>query len=240
MPAQQAVSTGYVELTREDAASVALDGWSHQETAAAQDAAYAHLLDEMRRGQPRMDLAVATQAVEATGLVAPSLLEVGCGSGYYGEVFQVLLNGRVRYSGVDLSSSMIELARKRYPEWSFQVGDAQKLPVEDASVDIVMNGVSLMHIPDTSAALAEARRVARSHVILHTVPLLRRRGTTYLRKEAYGHPVVEIILNEIELRRLLHAEGLEIVGEWESIPYDLVHVLGEATHTRTFLCEKAA
>ena len=41
---------------------------------------------------------VAAEAVAATGIPNPRVLEVGCGSGYYSEVFATLLKEGVRYT----------------------------------------------------------------------------------------------------------------------------------------------
>lgn len=240
LPAAQGSSTAYEVIDRGAADDVGLDGWWDQSVAERQDAAYKGLLDEMYAGRLRVDFTVAADAVRATGLASPSLLEVGCGSGYYNEVFAHLLAAPVQYTGLDYSGAMIEVARRRYPAIPFVVGSATDLPFPDGAFDIVMNGVALMHIPDYVKAIAESRRVARRWCIYHTVPVHQNRPTTFLRKNAYGRPTVEISFNESELRQRFAEGGLEVRKVFESVSYDLVAVLGEPTVTKTFVCEVLA
>ena len=127
---------------------------------ARQERAYLALIGDMKNGEPRLDFTVAAEAVMATGIAAPRLLEVGCGSGYYSEVFADLVPGGVGYTGIDYSEAMIARARARYPSTAFEVADATRLPYPDDAFDIVFNGVSLMHIIDYQAAIREAARVA--------------------------------------------------------------------------------
>lgn len=229
-------SSGYVVIDREAALATRLDGWFDRSVAERQDAAFARLIDAMRAGRPRVDLVVLAEAIAATGLAAPELLEIGCGSGYCSEAIAHLGTPGVRYTGLDYSEEMIDVARERYPGLRFVVGDAAALPFENGAFDIAVDGVALMHIVDYERAVAECVRVAREWAIFHTVPVLGRRPTTFLRKEAYGSPTVEVIINEAELLSLFERSGLRVVRAWESLPYDLRAVLGEPTTTRTYLC----
>ncbi|MEN9935460.1 MAG: hypothetical protein RLZZ387_2039 [Chloroflexota bacterium] len=239
LPAPVAISEDYT-LVEGAADPARADGWLVPDVAERQDQAYRPLLREMYAGRPREDFRAAAEAVRATGLACPSLLEVGCGSGYYRDVLSHLLAGRLRYAGLDYSAAMTRLAARREPLGRWITGDATALPFPDGSFDIVMNGVSLMHIPGYRAAIAESRRVARSWCVFHTVPLLRGRPTATLSKRAYGEATIEIIFNEQELRELFAQSGLAVAYEYESIPYDLGDVLGEPTVTRTFVCEVAS
>src|ERR1700736_1235712 len=78
-------------------------GWLAARTVTRQERAYRGLIAAMKRGEPRLDFKVAAEAVVATGIAHPRVLEVGCGSGYYSEVFATLLPGGVEYSGIDYS-----------------------------------------------------------------------------------------------------------------------------------------
>ena len=111
--------------------------------------------------------------------VTGSLLEVGIGSGlslpFYPEAVHV--------TGVDLSSEMLRLCRRRAAELGRPVDlveeDAQQLPFADASFDSVAFNLCLCTIPDPGRALHEALRVARpgapmvclEHVRSHLLPV---------------------------------------------------------------------
>jgi SAM-dependent methyltransferase len=231
-------STDYRVLSGiEEARSVAASstGWLAARTVQRQERAYQGLIADMKRGQPRLDFKVAADAVAATGIANPKILEVGCGSGYYSEVFATLLADGARYTGIDYSDAMIARARARYPSTAFEVGDATKLPGGDGAFDIVFNGVSLMHIVDYQAVVREAARVAARYCILHSVPVFFDYRTTFLRKYAYGAPVVEIVFAKPELMSLCQAAGLRLEREWPGIPYDVSDVTGHHSTTETYL-----
>ena len=226
---------GAEEARRAQASS---PGWLASRTVARQERAYRDLIAAMKRGAPRLDFTVAADAVAATGLAKPSLIEIGCGSGYYSEVFATLLPQGVAYTGIDYSAAMIERARAQYPPVQFEVADAARLPYADARFDIAFNGVSLMHIVDYAAAIREMARVASRSCILHTVPVFDDHRTTYLRKYAYGAPVVEIVFGRTELMSLCEEAGLRLERTWPCIPYDVSGVTGHRSTTETYLFSK--
>src|SRR6266511_4107719 len=71
----------------------------------------------------------------------------------------------VRITGVDISASMLEIARKRAAELgrdvNLRVGDAQALEFHNSSFDTAVCTLALCSIPDPRAAVAEMRRVLR-------------------------------------------------------------------------------
>jgi ubiquinone/menaquinone biosynthesis C-methylase UbiE len=215
--------------------TVSSGGWLAARTVARQERAYRGLIAAMKRGEPRLDLKIAAEAIAATGIANPKVLEVGCGSGYYSEVFATLLAGGVRYTGVDYSNAMIARARARLPSTAFEIADATRLPYADGAFDIVFNGVSLMHIIDYQAAIREAARVAAGYCIFHTVPVFHDYRTTFLRKYAYGAPVVEVIFSKQELMQLCRDAGLRLEREWPSISYDVSEATGHHSATETYL-----
>lgn len=93
------------------------------------------------------------------------ILDVGCGPGHLSVALaDAVAPGELR--GIDIEPSQVEAARAVAAERGcnnamFQVADAVDLPFEDGSFDVVHFGSVLLHIPDTAAALAEAKRVLR-------------------------------------------------------------------------------
>jgi SAM-dependent methyltransferase len=230
-------STDYRRLAGAgEARAVASQGWLSTRTVKRQERAYSTLIADARRGEPRIDLRVAAEAVQATGLATPNLLDVGCGSGYYSEIFSILVPGGVRYTGTDYSEAMIDRARAHYPAGTFGVADATRLPYPDRAFDIVFNGVSLMHIIDYPAAIREAARVSSRFCIFHSMPMFESDyPTAFLQKYAYGAPVVEAVFGREELLTICGKAGLRLVREWPSIPYDVSSVTGQASSTKTWL-----
>lgn len=235
------ISTDYVVLGSAEEARAAMatsTGWFAERTVKRQESLYRNLIAAMKRGEPRIDFSAAAEAVHATGLTKPSLIEIGCGSGYYSDVFATLMPDGISYSGIDYSAAMIARARARYPSAHFDVGDATRLPYADGRFDITFNGAALMHIVDYPAAIREAARVASRYCILHTVPVFDDYRTTYLRKYAYGGAVVEIVFERAELLSLCKESGLRLERTWPCIPYDVSDITGHRSTTETYLFSK--
>jgi SAM-dependent methyltransferase len=85
-------------------------------------------------------------------------LDLCCGQG---NVSEALLGRGCQVVGVDFSPAMLAFARQRAPAATFIEADAQDLPFEDGSFDLVVSNLGICHVPDQPRALAEARRVLR-------------------------------------------------------------------------------
>ncbi|MEQ9638907.1 MAG: methyltransferase domain-containing protein [Alphaproteobacteria bacterium] len=86
------------------------------------------------------------------------LLDVASGPGY---VAGIAAERGARVTGLDFAANMVALAMANFPSASFQQGDAEALPFDDASFDAVTINFGVLHFPDTDKALAEAFRVLR-------------------------------------------------------------------------------
>jgi len=73
----------------------------------------------------------------------PILLDLGCGPGLLLDYLAATSGvDRVRYHGIDLSSTMVDAARARWPKCEFSCRDIIAVPLPEQSVDVViMNGV---------------------------------------------------------------------------------------------------
>ena len=89
-------------------------------------------------------------------------LDVGCGTGALTQ--SILERGNPNsVKGVDPSPGFIEYAKARIASAraSFEVGDAQSLPVESAGFDAAVAGLVLNFVPQQPRAVAEMARVLR-------------------------------------------------------------------------------
>lgn len=65
--------------------------------------------------------------------------------------------------GIDLSSAMVDLARREHPHLGFDVGEMGSLDRRDGELAGVVSWYSLIHVPgpDRGAVLEEFHRVLR-------------------------------------------------------------------------------
>lgn len=91
--------------------------------------------------------------------------DLGCGPGH---VARYLHERGVRISGLDLSSGMVEQARRLSPGIEFLQGDMRTLGVPDGSWAGIVAFYSLIHIPrhEVVEALREFRRALQSKGLL--------------------------------------------------------------------------
>lgn len=90
------------------------------------------------------------------------VLEVGCGTGFF--TLNLMLAGVVDEAHVtDISPGMVSVAERNAASLGLRVqgrvADAEALPYEDASFDLVVGHAVLHHIPDVERALREVVRV---------------------------------------------------------------------------------
>jgi ubiquinone/menaquinone biosynthesis C-methylase UbiE len=93
-----------------------------------------------------------------------TILDLSCGEGWFSRYLagEVVPKGHV--IGSDLSPTMIERAQNEYENPKnirFQVATAEQLPLEDASVDHVVNIEAFYYYPDQVAAGHEIFRVLK-------------------------------------------------------------------------------
>ena len=89
-----------------------------------------------------------------------SLLDVGCGTGFFARTLAAAMDGNV--VGVDINSEWVEYARRRdVGRATYAVADARALSYADASFDSVVSIAAICFIPEEVAAIREIVRVAR-------------------------------------------------------------------------------
>ena len=86
------------------------------------------------------------------------VLDVATGAGY---VAHAAARRGADVIGVDFSLAQVQLARETYPGIRFEQADAEALPFESATFDIVLNAFGMCHFPNPDAGLRESFRVLK-------------------------------------------------------------------------------
>lgn len=95
------------------------------------------------------------------------VLDVACGTGIVTRQAAMMLGGKGRVAGIDIDPAMLQVAvtlsQPTSPLIEWRQGNAEALPYEDASFDLVLCQHGLQFIDDRRAAAAEMHRVLSSH-----------------------------------------------------------------------------
>ena len=153
-----------------------------------------------------------------------SVLDVGCGQGAFLQELQSELP-HIEVHGIDISSSAVELARKRVANGRFSMLDITTKFLEE-KCDLVVCSEVVEHIPDDVLALQNLRRMTGKYLLIST-PQGRMREfekqVGHVRNYAPGELVKKITANGFTVRSVvewgfpfyspLYRTFLEVTGQ---------------------------
>ena len=96
---------------------------------------------------------------------AKTVLDIGCGEGFYSRKLQESHSDKTFYA-FDISKDSVQIATKSEPNWAVNwfVGDLARLPIKDASMDILLDIFS-------PANYGEFRRVlSKNGILIKVIP----------------------------------------------------------------------
>lgn len=88
-------------------------------------------------------------------------LDVATGTG---EVARRAAEHGAEVTAQDISPGLLEQAKAKVPQATFEVGDVQQLPYEDGAFDVVSSVFGVIFAPDHQAAASELSRVCRKRL----------------------------------------------------------------------------
>ena len=127
---------------------------------------WAPTYDDPSNGLFSLDTPVVAEILDSLGPGAGrSAVDAACGTG---RLSALLVERGYDVVGVDGSPEMLDVARTRFPSAQWRDGDLHALPVEDSSVDVVLTGLALAHVPSLEPVFAEFARVLRpgGHLVI--------------------------------------------------------------------------
>lgn len=133
------------------------------------------------------------------------VLEAGCGEGYGADLIADVARSVI---GLDYDESAVAHVRARYPRVDMRHGNLAELPLDDSSVDVVVNFQVIEHLWDQGQFVAECRRVLRpGGLLLMSTP---NRITFTPGSDTPVNPFHTRELNAAELTELLESAGLTV------------------------------
>ena len=96
---------------------------------------------------------------------AKTVLDIGCGEGFYSRKLQETHSNKTFYA-FDISKDSVQIAAKSEPNWAINwfVGDLARLPIKDASMDVLLDVFS-------PANYGEFRRVlSKDGILIKAIP----------------------------------------------------------------------
>ena len=127
--------------------------------ASAVGAAYSFARPAYVLGMHELEWSLLMALRDAGVALDGSVLDVGCGSGYY--LHRMREYGATRTTGVELMADRVAEARRRYPDLEVREGDAAALPFADDAFDVVSQFTVLSSILDGDVRDAVAREMWR-------------------------------------------------------------------------------
>lgn len=178
-------------------------------------------------------------------------VDAACGTGRYAELLAARGHQVI---GVDSSPDMLERASARVPTGTFLPGELRRLPLDDASADLVVCALALTHVPSLVPVLAEFARVLRpgGHVVLSdlhpeqvlrgSIPPVRGPSGEPGRLASHRHLVGDYLRAALPVGlevRACHepllpgqepAPPTDSPGPWDVWPWSLADMVPKATH----------
>lgn len=98
-------------------------------------------------------------------MLPQAVLDLGCGTGYLLRDLQQHYP-QAESIALDLAPQMLRVAKSKFPDTTFYCADAQHIPLENDSVDLVISNLMLQWCDDYSAVFAECFRVLKPNGLL--------------------------------------------------------------------------
>jgi len=154
-------------------------------------------------------------------------LEIGCGHGAGARIILKTFQPS-RLDGLDVDPVMIRLASRRQPHWTidrlqFLVGDAQRLPYADASLEAVFNYGIIHHLEDWEQGIREIVRVLKIGGGFYFEEIYPALYANAITRRLLEHPT-ENRFHGPEYRAALQNEGLKLLPGYKETRFAILGV----------------
>ncbi len=97
--------------------------------------------------------------------------------------------------GVDPSNGMVDVARKKFPEFNYHISKATEIPLEDASADILSITYGIRNVVERQEAFHEFNRVLKKDGLVVILEFMKDENKNILKKmrDVYMHKILPYV-----------------------------------------------
>jgi demethylmenaquinone methyltransferase/2-methoxy-6-polyprenyl-1,4-benzoquinol methylase len=97
--------------------------------------------------------------------------------------------------GVDPSNGMVDVARKKFPEFHYHIAKATEIPLEDASADIISITYGIRNVMERQEAFYEFNRVLKQDGLVVILEFMKDENKNILKKirDIYMHKILPYV-----------------------------------------------
>ncbi|MBU1198426.1 MAG: methyltransferase domain-containing protein [Nanoarchaeota archaeon] len=168
------------------------------------------------------------------------ILDIGCGAGVHAKKY--MAKGAI-VEGIDISKTMIELAKKRCPKAKFKVGTFKKIPYKNSSFNIVTGSLCIDYLnsKEMSATFKEVSRVLKKRGLFffsNESPVNAARDK-YEDKNIRIKATGTVLFKKTGKKLSLGSAFKDWIVEWEMVPGMLMKTYKHTFRTQLLALRKA-
>lgn len=150
-----------------------------------------------------------------------TLLDIGCGEGYYTSALTALATHVI---GLDIAKPAVRMAARRYPGITWIVGSGARLPIADGAIDVACSLFAPLHPSEAARVLRRDGELilvtpADSHLQALRAALFERVEPHMPEKFRDAFEPALACVEQREIRYALHLSAAELAQLLEMTPY---------------------
>jgi ubiquinone/menaquinone biosynthesis C-methylase UbiE len=182
-----------------------------------------NILESTLENQDRSDIQNLIKSINIYATGRKSILEIGSGA-CYNSVFIKKICPNIAYFGLD---SSLESLLLNYDDKNILINcSADKIGLKSKSIDVLMDGATLIHLPNWADSLQEYFRVTKDIIILHSINISNNKHFTFS-KYAYGKKIFEQCFDRSYLEKMIKSCNWSVMEIYAGLDYDLSSYFGK-------------
>lgn len=168
------------------------------------------------------------------------VVDVACGTGdmmgYWQKQAQKAGVDIDEFIGVDPSNGMVDVARKKFPEFTYHIAKATEIPLENGNADILSITYGIRNVVERQEAFYEFNRVLKKEGLVVILEFMKDENKNILKKirDIYMHKILPYVGGAISknlsaytylpdsIEKFVTIQGMQ--KELENAGFDMLHV----------------